>query len=101
MSILFINVYVGFPGGSVVKNHLPMQETQETWVGCLGHEDRLEKEMATHSSVPAWEIARTEEPGGLRGVRELDMTQRLSTHTHPYRCHCDSYSYIIHMEVYM
>jgi len=45
-----------------------MQETQETWVGSLGPEDPLEKEMATHSSIPAWEIAWTGEPGRLHGI---------------------------------
>ena len=38
---------------------------QETQVQSLGQEDPLEKEMATHSSILAWEIPRTEEPGGL------------------------------------
>ena len=38
---------------------------QETWVWSLGGEDPLEKEMATDSSIPAWEIPWTEEPGGL------------------------------------
>ena len=38
---------------------------QETWVGSLGEEDPLEKEMATHSSVLAWRIPGTGEPGGL------------------------------------
>ena len=37
----------------------------ETWVRSLGWEDPLEKEMATHSSILAWRIPRTEEPGGL------------------------------------
>ena len=37
----------------------------ETWVRLLGWEDPLEKEMATYSSILAWEIPRTEEPGGL------------------------------------
>ena len=41
---------------------------QETWVRSLGREDPLEKEMATHSSIPAWEIPWTEEPGGLRFI---------------------------------
>ena len=41
---------LGFPGGSVVKNLLPMQETG---VPSLGHEDPLEEEMATHSSIHA------------------------------------------------
>ena len=52
----------GSPGGSVVEN-LPAK--QETQVQSLGQEDPLEKEMATHSSILAWEIPRTEEPGGL------------------------------------
>ena len=38
---------------------------QETWVWSLGQEDPLEKEMATHSSILAWEILWTEEPGKL------------------------------------
>ena len=38
---------------------------QETWVGSLGREDSLEKTMATHSSIIAWRIQWTEEPGGL------------------------------------
>ena len=39
---------------------------QETWVRPLGQEDPLEKEMATHSSILAWEIPWTEESGGLQ-----------------------------------
>ena len=46
-----------------------MQETQETRVPSLGQEDPPEKEMATHSSILAWEIPRTEEPGGLQSTR--------------------------------
>ena len=45
-----------------------MQEMQETLVRSLGQEDPLEKEMATRSSVLAWEILRTEEPGRLWSV---------------------------------
>ena len=40
----------------------------ETWVRSLGREDTLEKEMTTHSSILAWEIPRTEEPGGLQAM---------------------------------
>ena len=50
---------------------------QETWVQSLGQEDPLEKEIATHSSILAWEIAWTDEPGGItvHGVtKELDRT---------------------------
>ena len=41
---------------------------QETWVGSLGREDPLEKEMAIHSSTIAWKIPWTEEPGRLQSV---------------------------------
>ena len=53
---------------------------QETWVQSLGWEDPLEKEMATHSSILAWEIPWTEEPGGLQsmGSQESDMTEQLN-----------------------
>ena len=49
---------------------------QEAWVRSLVQEDPLEEEMATHSSILAWEIPWTEEPGGLQlmGSQELDMT---------------------------
>ena len=55
-----VGVQWGFPGGTMVKNPLAMWET---WVLSLGYEDLLEKEIATHSSILAWEIPRTEEPG--------------------------------------
>ena len=41
---------------------------QETWVRSLGWEATLEKEMATHSSILAWKISCTEEPGGLQSM---------------------------------
>ena len=41
---------------------------QETWVRSLGHEDPLEKEMVTHSSILAWEIPWTEEPEALQST---------------------------------
>ena len=56
---------LGFPGGSAVKN---MPAAQEMWVESLGLEDPWENEMATHSSILAWEISWTEEPGGLQSV---------------------------------
>ena len=45
-----------------------MPETQEMQVLSLGQEDPLEREMATHSSILAWEIPCTEEPGGLQSM---------------------------------
>ena len=41
---------------------------QKTWVGSLGQEGPLEEEMAAHSSIFAWEIPWTEEPGGLQST---------------------------------
>ena len=53
---------------------------QETWVRSLGQEDPLGKEMATRSSIFAWRIPWTEEPGGLqsRGSRELETPEWLA-----------------------
>ena len=48
--------YMGFPGGSVVKNWTAMQQPQETWVRFLGWEDPLEEGMASHSSILVWRI---------------------------------------------
>ena len=54
-----------------------MQEMQETQVRFQGWEDPVEEGMATHSSILAWRIPSTEEPGGLQpvGSKELDMTE--------------------------
>ena len=49
--------------GLAAKN---LPAVRETWVPSLGREDPLEKGMATHSSILAWRIPRTEEPGGLQ-----------------------------------
>ena len=54
---------VGFPGGSVVKDAM-----QEMWVRSPGQDDPLEKEVATHSSILAWEISQVEEPGRLQSM---------------------------------
>ena len=59
----------GFPGGSVVKIPPAMQETQ---VRVLGWEDPLEEGMATHSSILAWRIPRTE-PGRLQFMRSQSV----------------------------
>ena len=55
----------GFPGGSMVKKLPAIQETQ---VQSLAQEDPLEKEMAAHSSMLAWETPRTEEPDELQSM---------------------------------
>ena len=61
-----------------VKNLPVMQETQ---VLSLGQEDPLEKEMATHSSILAWRIPWTEEPGGLQSVGSQKVGQDWATNT--------------------
>ena len=58
----------GFPSVSVVKNLPGLQEKRETQVQSLGQEDPLEKEIAIHSSIFAWKIPWTEEPGGLQSI---------------------------------
>ena len=52
----------------MVKNSPAMQEPQETWVPSLSGDDALEEGMATHSSILAWRIPWTEEPGGLQSI---------------------------------
>ena len=56
---------LGFPHGSVAKNPPVVQETEAQ---SLSQEDPLEKEMATHLSILAWEIPWTEEPSGLQST---------------------------------
>ena len=67
---------MGFPSSLVVKNPPAMQVMQEMWIQSLGQEDPLEKEMATHSTIPVWEIPWTEDSGRLQsmGSQELDTT---------------------------
>ena len=56
-------------GASLVAQTVKLLPTMwETWVQSLGREDPLEKEMATHSSILAWKIPRTEEPGRLQSM---------------------------------
>ena len=65
---------LGFPGVSVVKNLPTKQET-----GSIpGQEDPLERRMATHSSILAWEILWTEEPGRLQLVGSQKSWTRLN-----------------------
>ena len=59
----------------VVKDHLPMQEMQE--IRSLGLDDPLEEEMATPSSVLAWKMPWTEEPGGLQSMGSQESGTRL------------------------
>jgi len=65
---------MSLPDGSEVKN-LPVM--QKMWIRSLGHEDPLEKKMAIHFSILAWEIPWTEVPGELQSMelqKESDTT---------------------------
>ena len=70
--------HLGFPGGSLVKNR---PAKQETWVRSLGQEDPLEKEMATHSSILAWEIPWTGRPDRLYSMGLQRVGHDLATKT--------------------
>jgi len=63
----------------IVKN---LPATQETWVWSLGQEDPLEKGMATHSSILAWKIPETEEPGRLQSMGLQRVGHFWATNTH-------------------
>ena len=60
---------IGYWASLVAQRLKRLPAMQETWVRSLGQEDPLEKEMATHSSILAWRIPWTEEPGGLQSIR--------------------------------
>ena len=64
-------------GSLVAQMAKKLPAVSETGVQSLGWEDPLEKEMATHSSILAWEIPWTEKPGGLQswGHKEWDTTE--------------------------
>ena len=79
---MFLYDYGSFSGGSVVKNQ-PASAGEAGGPGLTPESGRsLKKELATCSSILAWEIPWTEEPGGLCpwGRKELDMTEQLSMH---------------------
>ena len=63
-------------GAQWVKNLPAMQEMQEVLVQALGWEDPLEEGLATHLSIVAWRMPRTEEPGALQSVHGVAKSQR-------------------------
>ena len=71
----------------MVKNLLAMQEIRETLVQFPGWEDPLKKEMAIHSSILAWRIPWTEDPGRLQSVgsQESHMTEQLTVSLPKYK----------------
>ena len=72
---------LGFHGGSLVKN-LPARQMTRVWT--LGWEDLLENEMATHSSIHAWRILWTEEPGRLHFMGSQRIRHDLVTKQQQY-----------------
>ena len=76
-------VGIGFPGGASGKEFTCQCRRLKSRVRTLSQEDTLEKEMATHSSIVAWKIPWSEEPGRLqpRGHKESDTTEHTHTHT--------------------
>ena len=85
-------MYQGFP--QMVKNLLAMQETQ---VQSLGQEDPVEKEMVAHSSILAWRIPWTEEPGGLESMGLQRVRHDLATKLPPpctYHSLLDAFFYL-------
>ena len=81
---IYLLMKTGFPGGSVVNK--PPANARD--VGDTGHPrslgwaGSLEEEMATHSSILAWRIPWTEEPGGLQSMRQKKSQTQLSTQAH-------------------
>ena len=73
-----VEASLGFPGGAAAKNLPAVQELRETKVQSLGQEDPLEEEMATRSSMLAWRILWTEEPGRLQPMGSQNSQTRLN-----------------------
>ena len=71
------NLELRLPSGSAVKNPPAMQGLQESRLQSLGQEDTLEKDMANHSTILAWRIPWTEEPGRLQsmGLQRVGLTE--------------------------
>ena len=92
-SILETEYYFwGFPSGSVVKKKKIPMLMQEMYVPCLDREDSLEEEMGTHSSILAWKIPWTEEPGGLQSMGFQRVGHDWATeHTHSLYLFCSLY----------
>ena len=73
---VWVSLHVGASLVAQTVKRLPT--TWETWVQSLGREDPLEKEVAIHSSVLAWETPWTEEPGGLQSMGSRKSWTQLS-----------------------
>ena len=74
-AILVLILPISHHGTLVAQTVKNPPARQETWVQSLGWEDPLEKGMAAHSSILAWRIPWTEEPGGLQSTRSQSQTR--------------------------
>ena len=76
LNVLIVRTHIYSRASLIAQSVKNLPAVHETWVEFLGWEDPLEKEMATHSSILAWRIPWTEEPGGLQsmGSQESDTT---------------------------
>ena len=85
---VLLKVVQGFPGGSVIKKSI-INAGDTVW--SLGWEDALQKEMATHSNILAWEITWTEESAGLQSMGYQKSHNDLATKQQQQRLsHCPS-----------
>ena len=82
-SLVFCMMYCASLVAQLVKN---MPAVQKTWVRSLSWEDPLKKEMATHSSIFAWKISWTEEPGGLQSTGSQRVGHDWATNTYLTLC---------------
>ena len=78
---IFIGVGLIYRASLVAQSVKNLPAVQETRVWSLGWEDPLEKEMATHSSILAWKISWTEEPGGLQSTGSQRVGHDWATNT--------------------
>ena len=76
--LLLTRAYSKSQASLVAQGYRICLPVQETWVPSLAQEDPLEEEMATHSSILAWEILRTEEPGRLQSMGSRKSQVQLS-----------------------
>ena len=80
---VFFELFIELKASQVAQRLKHLPATWETWVRSLGREDPLEKEMATHSSILAWEILWAEKPGGLQSMGSQRVEHDWATkHTH-------------------
>ena len=84
-----------------VKKPPTMQVTQVAQAQSLGREDPLEEDMATHSSILAWRIPWTEEPGGLQSIGLLGVRHDYSNYMHACMPVCLSLTYYVSQEKYI